>query len=88
MIEARKDLPAASSQFALTIAIFSAVALFGAGCANFRMTNPPRSATEQLLLSASADRALATPDLRLLTGRKIFVDMTYFGIRPDMVSAI
>lgn len=53
-------------------------ALFFSGCASTDITNPKRSATEQLLLSTSADRALATTDLTPFAGKKIFLDTTYF----------
>jgi hypothetical protein len=42
------------------------------------MTNPPRSATEQLLLSTAADRAIASVSLGELSGKKVFVDGTYY----------
>ncbi len=42
------------------------------------MTNPPRSATEQLLLSTAADRAIASANLPLVNGKKVYVDGTYF----------
>ncbi len=42
------------------------------------MTNPARSATEQLLLSTTVDRAMQTPTLIALAGKKVFVDTTYF----------
>jgi hypothetical protein len=54
------------------------IALCAGGCASQSMTNPPRSATEQLLLSTSADRALAAADLHIFDGRKVFLDTAYF----------
>jgi hypothetical protein len=65
-------------QFAFLIAIFIALALFTNGCAWFKLTEPPRSATEQLLLSTSVDRALASTDLSKFDGQKVFLDTTYF----------
>jgi uncharacterized protein DUF6655 len=57
--------------------LFVLAALF-CGCASTSITNPPRSATEQLLLSTSADRALASTDLTPFAGQKFFLDTTYF----------
>jgi len=42
------------------------------------MTNPVRSATEQLLLSTAADRAMQSVPLTAFSGKKVFVDATYF----------
>jgi hypothetical protein len=55
-----------------------AVALFVSGCADATMTNPPRSATEQLLLSTAADRAITNADYSLFQGKQVFLDATYF----------
>jgi hypothetical protein len=49
-----------------------------AGCTQTGLTKPTRSATEQLLVSTAADRALAKVDFSMLKGRKVFVDKTYF----------
>jgi hypothetical protein len=48
------------------------------GCADFTMTNPPRTVTEQLLLSTAADRALRDASLEMFRGKKVFIDGTYF----------
>ena len=48
------------------------------GCADFTMTNPPRTATEQLLLSTAADRALKNASLEMFRGKRVFIDGTYF----------
>ena len=67
-----------STQFACHVAIFIVLALFVSGCASFKITEPPRSATEQLLLSTSADRALASADFSIFANQKVFLDTTYF----------
>lgn len=48
------------------------------GCLQTNMTEPPRSAMEQLLLSTAADRALDHADLSALANRRVFVDTNYF----------
>jgi len=53
-------------------------ALLATGCSDFTMTNPPRTVTEQLLLSTAADQALRTVNLDLFRGKKVYVDGTYF----------
>jgi hypothetical protein len=60
------------------IAGFIVLVFFAAGCSSTIQTNPPRSATEQLLLSTAADRAIATYPLVDLDKKKVFVDGTYF----------
>ena len=48
------------------------------GCADFTMTNPPRTVTEQLLLSTAADQAIKSASLDMFQGKKVFIDGTYF----------
>jgi hypothetical protein len=55
----------------------SAALLLG-GCATSVTTNPARSATEQLLLSTAADRALHSANLTAFANQKVFLDTTYF----------
>jgi hypothetical protein len=42
------------------------------------MTNPKRSATEQLLLSTAADRAIKSVDLSTFDGKLVYVSTNYF----------
>ena len=60
------------------IAAFALLALFGPGCTSRRVSYPPRTATEQLLLSTATDRALAQVNLSIFCGRSVYVDFTYF----------
>jgi hypothetical protein len=62
------------SRMALGIVLALAVA---AGCATPRLSNPARTATEQLLVSAAAELALAQVDAAPLAGRTVFVDATH-----------
>jgi len=66
------------TQFALGLAIFIVTALIFVGCSSQEITSPARSATEQLLLSSAADQALATANLSIFAGRKVYFDFTYF----------
>ncbi len=64
-------------------AVFLAVvlglaAILGGGCTQTTLTAPQRSATEQLLLSTAADRAIATSHLELFENKKVYFDGTYF----------
>ena len=52
------------------------VMLFAAACSSRLVTNPPRSAIEQLLLSGAVDKALARFYLPELVNQKVFVDFT------------
>lgn len=54
-----------------------ALVVFGAGCTQTTLTAPQRSATEQLLLSTAADRALGCTNLAQFDGKKVFVDGNY-----------
>lgn len=47
------------------------------GCHSTKVTEPQRSVTEQFLLSAAAERAVADVDLTALKGRKVFVQEKY-----------
>jgi hypothetical protein len=55
-----------------------ALAVFGSGCLQTNMTDPPRSAMEQLLLSTATDRAMAQVDFSALARKRVFVDTNYF----------
>ena len=48
------------------------------GCTTANVTNPPRSVTEQLLLSTATDRAIASVGLPTVQGKKVYIDGTYF----------
>ncbi len=50
------------------------LALALTGCSSFRDTYPPRSATEQVLLSTAADRAIAHLGAPWMRGRAFYVD--------------
>jgi hypothetical protein len=54
------------------------LALFLPGCATQTETNPPRSATEQLLISTAADRAAAQLAVKIPAKTPVFVDAGNF----------
>ncbi len=64
--------PGAAFALALGIAAW----LFS-GCANIRITDPARTATEQFLLSQAAVKAIEPLSFESLHGRKVFVDSVY-----------
>ncbi|HZD24956.1 MAG TPA: DUF6655 family protein [Alphaproteobacteria bacterium] len=49
-----------------------------AACSTERETDPPRTATEQLLISRAADRAITRLNLPIPPGTKVFVDASNF----------
>ena len=49
----------------------------GLGCATIRVTDPPRTATEQFLLSVAAADAIEQLSATALRDRRVFVDSTY-----------
>jgi hypothetical protein len=63
---------------AFIISPFLVLALLDTGCVSQEETTPPRAATEQLLLSTAADRALAKIDLSAFAGQSVYIDFTYF----------
>lgn len=48
------------------------------GCVTNRTTEPARTATEQLLLSTAADRALQSANFTAFANQKVFLDTAYF----------
>jgi hypothetical protein len=50
-----------------------------AGCATQRVTNPPRTATEQFLLSKAVTDAVEALNFDVLHGRRVHVDERFFG---------
>ena len=60
---------------ATTIAL---IAVGLAACSTVRATNPPRTATEELLISTAADRAADRLAPAIALGTKVFVDATLF----------
>ena len=46
------------------------------GCGTTRWTDTSRTATEQLLISDSIDRAVSRIDFHVVAGKKVFVDTT------------
>jgi hypothetical protein len=59
---------------------------FFTGCTQTELTKPKRAATEQLLITTAADRALAQADFSMLAGKKVFVEKSYFdGLDEDYV---
>jgi hypothetical protein len=51
----------------------------GSGCASIRTTDPPRTATEQFLLSGAAARAIEQLSSEALRDRVVYLDSTYLG---------
>lgn len=49
-----------------------------AGCSTARTTQPPETATEQLLISTAVDHAVARLNLKIAPGTKVFADAQYF----------
>jgi len=60
------------------IAVALSVAVLGGCMGTPRVTDPKRTAIEQLLLSTASDRALAGVDLNDLDGKKVFLDVSGF----------
>ncbi len=63
--------------------VLTSVAVFQSGCHSIKITEPARTATEQLLLSTAVDHAVQDIDLSMLEGRKVFFDQSYFESYDD-----
>ena len=48
------------------------------GCLQTRVSEPPRTAVEQLLISTAADRSLQLAEWHMFDGKRVFVDTNYF----------
>lgn len=57
-----------------TVIALCAVVVGVWGCGTTRVTDPPRTAVEQLLIAAAAEQAAAQLDFEFLAGRKVFLD--------------
>ena len=60
------------------MAILALPIFIGSGCIQLRQTDPARTATEQLLLSTAADRAIGNASLSEFAHKKVFLDTAYF----------
>ena len=49
-----------------------------AGCATERQVDPPRTATEELLVTKAVDRSVERLQATFAPGTKVFIDTTYF----------
>lgn len=63
------------------------LAAFATACHSVRITEPQRTASEQLLLSTAIDKAVKDIDLSSLKGKTIFFDGTYFESYDDGYAA-
>ncbi len=59
--------------------IFATSIMLLAGCSTVRVTDPPRTATEQFLLSQAASTAVERLRFGALHGRRVWVDDSYFA---------
>ncbi len=58
------------------------------GCTTVRVTDPPRTATEQFLLSRAVTEAVEKLATETLRGRRVYVDRQYFkAVEADFVVA-
>lgn len=70
----------------LTAAVGAVCLALIAGCADVRVTNPPRTATEQFLISGAASEAVDQLSFATLEGRAVYIDATYFAApEPDFM---
>lgn len=61
----------------LAIALTCLLALVGLSCSTIRVTDPPRSATEQFLMSEAARKAVDQLSAEALRDRSVYIDTSY-----------
>ncbi|HEV2292712.1 MAG TPA: DUF6655 family protein [Tepidisphaeraceae bacterium] len=66
-------------RFPLSILMMAGALAGATGCATIRTTDPPRTATEQFLLSVAAARAIDQLSSESLRDRRVFIETTYLG---------
>jgi len=64
---------------ATMLAVCTLPMLGAAGCTTIRVTDPPRTASEQFLLSEAAARAIDQLSFEALRGREVYLDATHFA---------
>ena len=64
----------------LVLLLFAALA---GGCASIRVTDPPRSATEQFLMSQAVTKAVSQLTVTALRDRTVFVDVQFLPNAQD-----
>lgn len=53
------------------------------GCGTTRMSDSPRTATEQMLISEAVDQAVSRIDFRLLAGKDVYLDDSHIDAKLD-----
>ncbi len=66
------------------VAIWAAIGLLTAGCTTIRITDPPRTATEQYLLTEATRSAVEQLTTLLLRDRPVYVDSTYLSSAREL----
>lgn len=64
-------------------ALAAAILIVLTGCSQTGLTKPPRSASEQLLISTATDRALQQASFAYLSGKKVFVEKAFLENQYD-----
>lgn len=80
--------PAGTARFAILVTLMwwrtlLLLMLAAGGCSSIRVTDPPRTATEQFLLSTAAAEAVGQLTFDSLRGRAVFVDTAYFAASEE-----
>jgi hypothetical protein len=73
----RHDILTQRASKLITLVVMVTVAIVLRGCATIRVTDPPRSATEQFLLSEATRRAVEQLSAEALRDRAVYVDTSY-----------
>src|SRR5438093_9823120 len=69
--------PRQALRMLLWLGLLAASSVAGGGCATIRVTDPPRSATEQFLQSEATRKAIDQLSAEALRDRKTYIDTSY-----------
>src|SRR3954454_14025464 len=77
----------------ILLALLLSAISFAAGCATVRVTDPPRTATEQFLMSEASLRAIEKLSVAAMRDRAVFIDPSYIArtgaqMSPDQTFAM
>ena len=78
-------MPGMTHRTTIMLGLLALLGVGNVGCATIRVTDPPRTATEQFLISQAASLAVAQISTEALHDRLIYLDTEYF-LPPEAIN--